>query len=104
MTDEIRERLDDELATAKKKTPGKPIPAPTRRSWLMRDTASGEELNVVQKFKHLSIRSDGEIIKPSGLCRILSKDKTLYLLSERGHTERRPRNANCFVRRARRGK
>lgn len=75
------------------KTPGKPISAPTKRSWLMRlSDEKGDKL-----LKEVT-NSTG------GLCRVLSQDKTLYLLSERGHTERRPRNANCFVRRARRGK
>lgn len=54
-----------------------------------------------------------EITEPGGLCRVLSESNGSYILANRiggtlphfTHTERRPRNANCFVRRhLRRGK
>lgn len=77
----------------KKATPGTPVPAPTRRSFLVQKGKNGID-PVVREVTNST----------GGLCRVLSQDKALFLLSERGHTERRPRNANCFVRRALRGK
>ncbi len=85
------------MTDEKKVTPGKPIPAPTRRSFLMRGT--GGKTTIIRE-----VTNDVGVIRGGGLCRVLSRDKSLYLQSEPGHTEHRPRNANCFVRRARRGK